>query len=266
MKWVKVSLVIFGALVVTALGIDASDTLQGKSGTLLSSVIKTTEGCGPGMVGVEAVPGVTCVDIYEVSTGDACPVASPGNTLESHKNTETRECSPVSEGEREPWVFVTRDQATQLCSRVGKRLPTSAEWYALSSGMADVESSCNVDSNAVAPAGTNDLCTTPGGAYDMVGNVWEWVSDDVIDGMYNARAIPANGYVDQIDNSGVAVSTKDSENELYGNDYFWSIGEGAFGMIRGGFYGSGKDAGLYTVHAGTKTDAGSQGIGFRCVR
>ncbi len=265
-KWAKVTAVIFGALIITALGIDASDTLQGKSGTLLSSVIKTTDACGPGMVAVSAIPGVTCVDIYEVSTSKGCPVVVPGNTLESHKNTETKDCLPISEAERDPWTFVTRDQAIQLCSRAGKRLPSSAEWYALSSGMTDVETSCNVASNKLAQSGSFEACVSPVGAFDMVGNVWEWVSDDVIDGTYNARALPQSGYVNQVDNTGIAVSTMDTENELYGSDYFWMGGAGAFGMIRGGFYGSGEDAGLYTVHADTKTDAGSAGIGFRCVR
>lgn len=266
MKWVKTTLVVFGALIVTALGIDAADTLQGNGGTLLSSVIKTTEGCGPGMATLDAVPGVTCVDLYEVSTSKDCPVTLPGNTLQSHKNTETKDCIPVSEAKREPWTFVTRDQAMQLCARAGKRLPSNAEWHALTIGMAEVEATCNVSSNKLAMTGSFDVCTAPSGAYDLVGNVWEWVSDDVINGVYNARALPESGYVDQIDNTGIALRTNDIENELYGSDYFWTGGEGAYGMIRGGFYGSGEDAGLYTVHADTKTDAGSQGIGFRCVK
>lgn len=268
MKWLKTAMVIVGALVVTALGIDAADTLTGKEGTLLSSIIAPTRihGCGDGMVTVSAVPGVSCVDIYEASPGKGCPNQDPGNSVETYKNAETRACEPTSEAKRIPWTFVTREQALQLCARIGKRLPTNAEWYALTLGMANVEATCNVEGGSVAPTGRHVECVAPVGTYDTIGNVWEWVSDDVLDGSYNDRSLPSTGYVTQVDNAGVAQETKELEDELFGKDYFWSAPSGAFGMIRGGFYGSGKDAGLYTVHADTPTNSASAGIGFRCVK
>jgi formylglycine-generating enzyme required for sulfatase activity len=266
MKWGRTILIVVGALVITALGIDASDTLNGADGTLLSQVIRSKSNCPTGMVSVEAVPGITCVDVYEVSTHPRCPVPVPSNTLESHKNVETAECAAVSEKDRLPWSFVTRDQALKLCARSGKRLPTSAEWYNLSLGMTDVEHSCNVGSRSLNETGRQSACVSTSGAYDLVGNVWEWVSDDVIDGVYNGRALPQNGYVSQTDNAGVAIMTEAAEQELYGKDYFWSPQDGAFGMVRGGYYDSGSDAGIYAVHADTPTNAASIGIGFRCVK
>ncbi len=266
MKWGKIILVIFGAIVVTALGIDASDTLSGAKGTLLSQVIQSGGACPDGMIEVEAVLGVTCVDAYETSTGGDCPVPNPGNMIESHKNVQTADCSGVSEAGKVPWSFVTRDQALQICARSGKRLPTSAEWYALSLGMTDVEHSCNVSSKSIAQTGSLATCASPQGAYDLVGNVWEWVSDDVIDGQYNNRQLPQTGYVSQIDNTGVAILTEEGEQELFSNDYFWAQTSGAYGMVRGGYYDSGTDAGLYAVHADTPTNAASIGIGFRCVK
>lgn len=266
MKWGRITLVIFGALIVTALGIDASDTLQGKSGTLLSQVIRSEGGCGPGMLGVDTIPGVTCVDQFEATPGKECPVRNPSNSLESQKNTDMKVCLPESRKEAIPWSFVTRDQALQLCARAGKRLPTATEWYALSLGMTDVESSCNVSSKSLAPTGSRDTCVAPYGGYDLVGNVWEWVSDDVIDGTYNNRALPENGYVEQVDNAGIATRTNVNEQELYGKDYFWTPSTGAFGVVRGGYYDSGSDAGIYSVHADTPTNAASIGIGFRCIK
>jgi Sulfatase-modifying factor enzyme 1 len=266
MKWGRIVLVIFGALIITALGIDAADTLQGKSGTLLSQVIKTESGCGPGMLVVDAIPGITCVDQFEVSSGKECPIDVPSNSIESQKNADTRECVPESVKGSTPWGFVTRDQALQLCARVGKRLPTASEWYGMSLGMTDVESSCNVSSKAVSLTGSRDTCVTPYGAHDLVGNLWEWVSDDVIDGVYNSRSLPQNGYVEQVDNAGIATLTNTEEQELYGKDYFWTPDTGVFGMVRGGYYDSGSDAGLYAVHADTPTNAASIGIGFRCVK
>jgi formylglycine-generating enzyme required for sulfatase activity len=266
MKWGRIVLVIFGALIITALGIDASDTLRGADGTLLSQVIGSKGVCPAGMVEVEAIPGITCVDAFEASTNTECPVSRPENLLQSHKNVETPGCKAVSLPNKVPWSFVSRDQALQLCAREGKRLPTNTEWYSLSLGMSDVEKSCNISSRAMSETGKASACVSASGAYDLVGNVWEWVSDDVINGTYNNRQLPDNGYVAQIDNAGIAIMTEQSEQELYGKDYFWSSSEGAFGMVRGGYYDSGTDAGIYTVHADTPANAASIGIGFRCVK
>ncbi len=100
----------------------------------------------------------------------------------------------------------------------------------------------------------------------MVGNVWEWVDETVTNRSFNERELPMEGYVTEVDASGVAITTDAVKgSELYGDDYFWSKDEGTFGMIRGGFYGSGKDAGLYTTNASVPTSFATQGVGFRCV-
>ena len=267
MKWLKTGAVIVGAVIITALGIDAADTLNGSDGTLLSQVIEGTTGpCPAGMVLVENVAGVTCVDVYEAAAGEACPAPSPGNKIQSTENIHNAECIPVSEPDASPWRFVTRDQAMQACARAGKRLPTSAEWYQLSLGMAEVEDRCNVDSGGVSMTGKNSECVSPHGAYDLVGNVWEWVSDDVIDGQYNNRQLPETGFVAQIDGGGMAVVSSSTESELFGEDYFWSKAEGAYGIMRGGYYDSGSDAGIYTVHADVAPTLSGTAIGFRCLK
>jgi formylglycine-generating enzyme required for sulfatase activity len=267
MKWGKTIVVIVCAVIVTALGVDAADTLTGQEGTLLSQVIRSKgNGCPPGMVSIENVSTVRCVDQFEVSPSETCPVPQPQNSLESYKNAEASGCHSESKIQKEPWSFVTREQAMQLCARDGKRLPTSAEWYSFSLGMTTLHESCNINSKKLSPTGSFPSCKAPNGSYDLVGNLWEWVSDDVIDGTYNARPLPQNGYVTQTDNAGMAVTTSDTENELFGNDYFWTRNDGAFGIVRGGYYDSGEDAGLYIVHADTLPTAASAGIGFRCVK
>ncbi len=267
MKWGRVILVIFGALIITALGIDAADTIGGKEGTLLSQVIRTEEGkCPNGMVAVANIPNVSCVDAYEVSAGKACPVSDPENLVSSIENTENEACVPESIAEVTPWRFITRDQAMQMCARVGKRLPSSSEWYELSLGMVNMHDACNIKTSSVSRTGAYAGCKTPHGAYDMVGNVWEWVSDDVIDGKHNDQELPPEGYVAQVDKGGMATVSVPDAQLLFGSDYFWSRGEGSYGIIRGGYYDSGTDAGIYTVHADTLPTSASVGIGFRCVK
>lgn len=266
MKWGKGILVVLGALLVTALGIDASDTINGARGTLLSQVISSNSACPSGMVEIENIPTVSCVDAYEVSAGKKCEIQDPGQVIATQQNLENRECSAESKKDALPWRFVTRDQAMQLCARDGKRLPTSAEWYALGLGVANVESSCNVSSKVIGKTGSRTDCSTQNGVYDLVGNVWEWVSDDVINGNYNGMTMPDTGYVSQVDSSGMATVVSEEAQDLFGRDYFWSRKDGAYAVIRGGYYDSGTDGGLYTVHADTPPTTSGTGIGFRCVR
>jgi formylglycine-generating enzyme required for sulfatase activity len=103
----------------------------------------------------------------------------------------------------------------------------------------------------------------------MVGNVWEWVDASVESGQYAHRVLPETGYVTSVDADGIALSSNTSttqEDELYGKDYFWQNKEGVRGMLRGGFYGSGNDGGIYAVNASVDLGFGSVGVGFRCVR
>jgi formylglycine-generating enzyme required for sulfatase activity len=268
MKWGRIALVIFSALIITALGIDAADTIHGSKGTLLSQVLSSSSkgGCPQGMSPVEAMPTMTCVDTYEVSTAKACPVENPDQMVATQKNVESKECLPESKKSALPWRFITRDQAMQMCARVGKRLPTSEEWYALSLGMSDVENGCNVASKNLAVTGSFAGCMSPHGIYDLVGNAWEWVNGDVVNGSYQAVTVPQSGYVAQVDGQGMATVVNENPQDLFGKDYFWSRADGAYGIIRGGYYDSGTDAGIYTVHADTVPTTASIGIGFRCVK
>lgn len=267
MKWVRGILIVFGALLITALGIDAADTIHGSQGTLLSQIISSKKGgCPDGMSAVEAMPTVTCVDTYEVSPAKTCPNQNPDQIVATQKNVETKECVPESKKGVLPWRFITRDQAMQMCARVGKRLPTSEEWYTLSLGMTDVENTCNIQSKNVAQTGASASCVTPHGIHDLVGNVWEWVGGDVVQGVYESATLPASGYVSQVDGKGIATAVDQNPQDLFGKDYFWSRADGAYGIIRGGYYDSGSDGGMYTVHADTLPTTASIGIGFRCVK
>lgn len=249
------------ALGLSTLGIFASDTLQGidsRAGVGGSSL------CPQGMAHFSGSEGQLCVDIYEASVAAACPHTSPRNVFESEKNASTDGCYAASIDRRVPWTYVTLAQAQRLCAASGKRLPTSDEWYTLALGTTGEE--CQMEGSEPRESGESG-CRSSAGVFDMVGNVWEWTNETVNGNMYRERALPSEGYVHEADASGIAITTDSSVgSELYGSDYFWSKREGVFGMIRGGFYGSGNDAGLYTVNASVPTNFATAGLGFRCVK
>lgn len=266
MKALKISGIVIGALIITALGIDAADTINGNGGTLLSNVINAPiNKCPDGMKPIEGFQTFNCVDMYEATAAKSCPVADPGNMFDTQQNLESNECMSESKVDAVPWRFITREQAMQACAKANKRLPTAAEWYSIVVGMQNVETNCNVNGSLM-KSGSLSECVSPKGAYDMVGNVWEWVSDDIFNGVYNGHSLPLTGYVAQVDGTGVAVDSATTTNPLFGDDYIWSNNEGAYGMIRGGFYGSEADAGVYAVHADTLPTTAGTAIGFRCVK
>jgi formylglycine-generating enzyme required for sulfatase activity len=262
MKGLKIFGVLFVSVVITALSIDASDTLSGRGGTLLAQLVGFEKSiCPSGMVHVPAALTYTCVDKYEASANPSCVVGNPNNQFDTEANLAQADCWVSSESLL-PWRHINREQAAVMCARSGKRLPSAAEWYQFSMGTPSDK--CNVDKGNVEKPGANSECISAAGAVNAVGNAWEWVTDDVIDGVYEGRKLPEAGYVRQVDSSGVAtLTTTEKENT---NDYFWSDSEGTYGMIRGGFYGSRLDAGVFAVHAATAPTFSGEAIGFRCVR
>jgi formylglycine-generating enzyme required for sulfatase activity len=257
---VKGLLTIVGAVLLSTLGIYASDSLQGVG---QMAGVKNASVCDDGMV-LFVVDGRTmCVDIYEASPSEKCPHTMPSNIVQSEENTSIKECLAVSAGERMPWNFISLPQAQRMCAASGKRLPTSKEWYQIALGT-DVQS-CVVQSDRALMTGGRS-CVSSLGVHDAIGNVWEWVNEEISGNRFNDRELPHEGYVTSVDIQGVALTTGESADVLYGEDYIWSKSEGVFGMLRGGFYGSGNDAGLYSINASVSTSFATQGVGFRCVK
>lgn len=266
MKFLKVGGVILGALVVTTLGINASDIFSNNSGSLLGQIISTDEGgCPSGMTEISVGQTFSCVDIYEVSPSEECPVFVPVNGIETQSNLNTLDCSARSVENKKPWTNITREQAQVACVRSGKRLPTASEWYLFALGTPDTRDSCNTTTNSLSGTGDYKNCVSATGVYDTIGNVWEWTSDDVIEGVFSGRKLPNEGYVTQVASDGVATVSGEIPKEEFFEDYIWINPTGAYGMLRGGFYGSKEDAGVYSVHAKTLPTAATAAIGFRCV-
>jgi hypothetical protein len=82
-----------------------------------------------------------------------------------------------------PTACVSWFQAQQACGNARKRLPTNAEWQLAASGSPEQTSDngttdCDTGPLAdVVNTGSRSSCVSSWGAFDMVGNVDEWVAD-----------------------------------------------------------------------------------------
>ncbi len=269
-RWVKGIGIGLIAVVLSTLGISASDTLRGVSGSLVGLALKGNEivGCATGSAHVVAGGRDICVDLYEASPDALCPNQDPKNLQETERNLAVGSCAPISKSGTLPWRFVNLSQAQRACAAAGKRLLSNEEWYRAALGTPADEKVCGPQggrSDSAQTAGESPECVSTTGAYDMIGNVWEWVDGQVESGSYRDRVLPNAGYVTGVDQDGVALSTGEGADELYGKDYMWQDPSGIRGMLRGGFYGNGEDAGLYALNASVDLGFGSAGIGFRCV-
>jgi formylglycine-generating enzyme required for sulfatase activity len=262
-------LIVVAVIIVATAGVKALDKKMGQ-------VAGVAEGeCPDGMALVSAPAGDFCIDRYEAAPDISCPYAEPGNQSQSRENIQDARCLPVSEPGRLPWRYISQDQAAQACAKAGKRLPTNQEWYAAALGTPDPlsgwgQDDCNVNGNQggkPAPAGSGANCVSAAGAYDMVGNAWEWVWGAASDGSVDGRKLPASGYVQSTDGQSFPAETdKESPNDNYNDDYFWIKETGYRGIARGGYWGNAGDAGLYALYIVSTPAEVGQGIGFRCVK
>lgn len=143
-----------------------------------------------------------------------------------------------------PSVWVTWFQAAAAARNAGKRLPTNAEWQAAALGTPD-GAPCVVSAGGPGPTGTPG-CVSDVGAFDMVGNLWEWVADWVP----QSTTCPGWGvFSDDVMCLAGAITTS---------------GPGA--LLRGGswFYPTG--AGVFAVNSTNGPSVASYDVGFRCAR
>lgn len=271
----KSLLVVIAAVLLTTAAVRASDSVMLAHSGLVAGVGESgmSAHCPKDMAYVPTAQGGFCIDRFEASPGDACGTVNPKNQFETIANMGKPSCVPTSLQNRDPWVYVTLSQAIELCARVGKRLPSNNEWYRAALGTPDTvegqELPCVLGKTGAGNAektGTHDSCVSSYGAYDMVGNVWEWVDTNIIDGTYMGRMLPDEGYVTEADVDGVPVAVAATSSAAFHDDYFSVNREGVRGMFRGGFWSMTEKAGVFAINATIPTSFVGVAVGFRCVQ
>jgi hypothetical protein len=261
-------IVIVIAVALSTAGIKASDSLFGGKGQVKSL-------CPADMVFVPGSTGGFCIDKYEDAAGASCPANNPSTQDDSRNNLEAQACQPVSASGLVPWRFISQNQAEVACAKVGKRLPTSEEWLAAALATPDKNSGWGADDCQVANnwsqqpglTGSGKNCFSGVGAYDMVGNVWEWVVGTVEDGKYNGNVLPNEGYVKGVNSSGMPIATDLSQaDQNYNDDYLWIKNTGSRGIARGGYWANNDQAGQYSAYIVTAPSDVGPGMGFRCAK
>lgn len=267
----KEAVVIVMAVVLTTAAIKASDNFMGSS----KEPIPQTGNCPDDMISISAEGGSFCIDRYENSTSPDCPFGSPNSQNETRDNLEYTNCRTVSEPGKLPWRYISQNQAAVACAKSGKRLPTNKEWLAASLGTPDKPNNwtaddCQVSNNwSTQPgeSGSGSNCRSSAGAYDMVGNVWEWVDGTINEGIYHDKTMPQQGYVKGVDDEALPSATDpDIADENYNNDYLWIKNNGTRAFARGGYWDNQAEAGQYSIYLVFEPSFAGPGIGFRCVK
>jgi hypothetical protein len=189
---------------------------------------------GATQLGVTDDDYAPCADSGQNCTDDIFAVSLPGVT---------------------PSADVTWFQAQQACLNARKRLPSSAEWQAAVAGTPDPgpdngTTDCNTDSVEMATlTGSRAGCVSADGAFDMVGNVLEWVSDWV------PRSSESGDW-------GASVSPTGDDQYLAGAET-----EGEPGApLRGGGFNEDVGAGPLAVYGHNGPSDSFYDTGFRCAR
>jgi formylglycine-generating enzyme required for sulfatase activity len=184
--------------------------VMGAAGSALPAVRAASGACGPDAVAA----GTACLDKYEASvwrvpdpttanaplvraiqlgTATQAELAAAGATQLGTGGDDYAPCTgngqncaddvyAVSLPSVMPAASITWFQAQEACANAGKRLPTSAEWQigangTPDSGPDDGTTDCNTSKNAGTLTGARSSCVSARGAFDMVGNLDEWVAD-----------------------------------------------------------------------------------------
>jgi hypothetical protein len=158
-----------------------------------------------------------------------------------------------------PSGFATWFQSQQACKNARKRLPTNAEWQAAVAGTPgpgpdNGTTDCNTASTfAVSTSGSRSACRSADGAFDMVGNLYEWVAEWI------PRSTGCTSWSSDVSQPGVlqcllgAATTGEPGAIARGGNFAYD-------------YSLGAAAGPLSVVAFDEPSQSTLVVGFRCVR
>jgi len=201
--------------------------------------------------GVVKLADLTAGGATQISPSRSCSPSFPGTFPANGQWTAP--LYAVSVAGVHPTACVTWFQAQQACGNSRKRLPSNGEWQLAASGTPegaagdDGSTQCNTTTaHDATNAGSRSGCISNYGAFDMVGNVDEWVADWV------PRATGCTG------------SWSGS------SDYQCLAGAATTGepgaLLRGGGFADSTSAGPFTVIGGFSPSHSDTASGFRCAR
>lgn len=279
---------------------DGGDNGLYEYGTQLTLMPDSGGLCPLGMVYVPS-PADICLDQYEES------YSSTGTKVDGTGSCSSN--CPASKRNQNPWAThsgwpnVSQITAATYCANMGKVLPSDFEWWVAATGTPDAPSDSSShgpcmdwntssgdgsvpiptgsnrcddnyvwgsDTNPNIKTGTASLCKSSSGAYDMNGNLWEWVTDQKTDDTtYGGRSIPTVSGLNQIDDYGIPVSSGGTScsGGKCNNDYFYrqaSPDTILRGGLRGGGWDSGSYAGSFLLTVGNEPSTAGSNVGFRC--
>jgi len=256
--------------------------MPASSASAAGKAVGNSNGCPVNMVRV----GPLCVDKYEATVWSKPPArdGKPRGTRFGVKGDDYpcsfngSDCSGANPIYAVPWpgikpsAFITWFQAQQACLNVGKRLLTNAEWQGAAAGTPtdyepgpdDGVHDCNTSTAGhVVPNGSRDRCVSSFGAFDMVGNLFEWTADwtqgnTVPFGPPDGTAGPDFG-------NDFMLGTNPATNQGSGTNFPSAPVRGG-GFNAGLFSTNGAGAGIFSLNAHFSPARSSDDGGFRCGR
>jgi|GEM_PF-562070 len=243
--------------------------------TILNGVVYGGKNCPSDMAYIGGSQPF-CIDRYEAYNAGGY-VANSACTSGSQAEVDASNTTAIagSAAGQTPMVYVNWCDAKKACQNAGKHLCTNAEWFqacnykgsqwSITAEEATEAMGCNTASSGANLTGASPNCVTQEGAYDLIGNVWEYVDKIVTADPTNG--LTANNYVTGYDFSTGLPTSVGSTTNAYGNDYFWAYeGAGAArALARGGYWANGP--GCFSLHLDVAPSMYSNnGVGFRCCK